>query len=265
MDALYARRKRERLRIEIEVLQDQCKEFGDRNDHLDMNNRKLEKLITAANDEVQLHESGKMRLAHSSAPAASMPQSNQLEQLLLSNPNLRKKLLAQLMQNLGGVATRNTTPSLTGDSAPAALASFPPALNHFAQPAPFQAPLRREQNISAELPAMGNTDMTNQFLHLSRQLGCVAATPITAPSGAHFSRTRMHSTAPAFVSAAHHPPADGSLTSNLQTQQFLLSQLSAMGLAAPEPVAEPTASNLMDLFMQLNGGANQDDPTRFQR
>jgi hypothetical protein len=112
---------------------------------------------------------------------------------------------------------------------------------------------------------MDNTDLTNQFLHLSRQLGCVAATPITAPSGAHFSRTRMHSTAPAFVSAAHHPPADGSLHSNLQTQQFLLSQLSAMGLAAPEPVAEPTASNLMDLFVQLNGGANQDDPTRFHR
>ena len=285
MDALYARRKRERLRIEIEVLQDQCKEFGDKNALLDMDNRQLEKLITSANDEVQLHESGKLRLAHSSAAAAvsmpafggvvhpslnrvaANPQLNQLEELLLSKPNLREKLLAQLMQNLGGVAARNTTWGLTGDSAPAALASFPPAPDHVGQLAPFQAPLRREHapvepNTSAVLPAIDNTDLTNQLLHLSRQLG---TTPITAPSGAHFSRTRMHSTAPAFVSAALQSTANGSHGSTLQTQQFLLSQLSAMGLAAPEPLAEPTASNLMDLFMQLNGGANQDDPTRFQR
>ena len=58
MDALYARRKRERRRIEIEVLQEQCLEYNNKNSALGKQNKWLEGLLKNANAVVQLHAEG---------------------------------------------------------------------------------------------------------------------------------------------------------------------------------------------------------------
>jgi len=59
MDALYARRKRERQRIEIEVLQEQCVEYNNKNSALDKQNKWLEGLLRHANSLVQIHLDGR--------------------------------------------------------------------------------------------------------------------------------------------------------------------------------------------------------------
>lgn len=58
MDALYARRKRERQRIEIEVLQEQCFEYNNKNSAIMKQNKWLESLLKKANTIVQLHADG---------------------------------------------------------------------------------------------------------------------------------------------------------------------------------------------------------------
>ena len=58
MDAIYARRKRERQRIEIEVLQERCVEFNNKNSALAKQNKWLEELLKNANDVVSFHTSG---------------------------------------------------------------------------------------------------------------------------------------------------------------------------------------------------------------
>lgn len=58
MDALYARRKRERQRIEIEVLQEQCVEYNNKNSALDKQNKWLEGLLRNATSIVQFHGDG---------------------------------------------------------------------------------------------------------------------------------------------------------------------------------------------------------------
>ena len=67
MDALYARRKRERQRIEIEVLQEQCVEFQNKNSFLLKQNKFFEGLLRNANAIVQLHEKGNLDAANASA------------------------------------------------------------------------------------------------------------------------------------------------------------------------------------------------------
>jgi hypothetical protein len=61
MDALYARRKRERQRIEVEVLEDQCKELGEKNRSLDSDNKRLETILKEANGQVERYESSHRR------------------------------------------------------------------------------------------------------------------------------------------------------------------------------------------------------------
>jgi hypothetical protein len=56
MDAVYARRKRERQRIEIEVLQERCFAISNKNQSLRDKNAKLEALIQEAEEAVQHHE-----------------------------------------------------------------------------------------------------------------------------------------------------------------------------------------------------------------
>ena len=58
MDALYARRKRERLRIEVEVLQEQCVEYNRKNSALEKQNKWLEGLLKNAQSLVQLQSDG---------------------------------------------------------------------------------------------------------------------------------------------------------------------------------------------------------------
>jgi hypothetical protein len=55
MDAIYARRKRERQRIEMEVLQERCAAIRSKNDELQELNEKLEELIRSAEETVQQH------------------------------------------------------------------------------------------------------------------------------------------------------------------------------------------------------------------
>lgn len=58
MDALYARRKRERQRIEIEVLQEQCVEYNNKNDNLEKQNKWLEGRLQQAQSIVRLSKEG---------------------------------------------------------------------------------------------------------------------------------------------------------------------------------------------------------------
>jgi len=55
MDALYARRKRERQRIEIEVLQEQCVEYNKKNSALEKQNKWLEGLLRNSNSLIKIH------------------------------------------------------------------------------------------------------------------------------------------------------------------------------------------------------------------
>lgn len=73
LDAIYAQRKREKLRIETEVLQDQCKKANELSSSLRLENEKLEGLVYAAKQMVELYEQNKMLNASSSAlPAAAL-------------------------------------------------------------------------------------------------------------------------------------------------------------------------------------------------
>lgn len=68
MDALYARRKRERMRIEVEVLQEQCVEYNNKNSALEKQNRWLESLLQQAQSMVDLHTTGHVNVGYRGLP-----------------------------------------------------------------------------------------------------------------------------------------------------------------------------------------------------
>jgi hypothetical protein len=77
MDAIYARRKRERQRIEMEVLQERCAAIKGSNDELSLMNSKLEELLRSAEEVVQRHLSyGQAALPPGNVPVQAVPMPN---------------------------------------------------------------------------------------------------------------------------------------------------------------------------------------------
>jgi hypothetical protein len=110
MDALYARRKRERQRIEVEVLEDQCKELGEKNRSLDSDNKRLETILKEAKGQVERYESSQSQVMQgttqvSSTGGGGSSQQSVLEQLL-QDPNLR----GLLQQATNGNVARGSRP-----------------------------------------------------------------------------------------------------------------------------------------------------------
>lgn len=108
MDALYARRKRERQRIEVEVLEDQCKELGEKNRSLDSDNNRLETILKEAHGQVKRYESSQLQAMQGTSqvpPTVGRGSSQQsiLEQIL-QDPNLR----GLLQQATGGNVARGS-------------------------------------------------------------------------------------------------------------------------------------------------------------
>jgi hypothetical protein len=108
MDALYARRKRERQRIEVEVLEDQCKELGEKNRSLDSDNKRLEAILKEASGQVERYESSQTQSQLQTIQGTTQvpttvgggsSQQSILEQLL-QDPNLRSLLLQTTSSNV---------------------------------------------------------------------------------------------------------------------------------------------------------------------
>jgi hypothetical protein len=104
MDALYARRKRERQRIEVEVLEDQCKELGEKNRSLDSDNKRLETILKEANGQVGRYELSQSQAIQGTTQLPSTvgggsSQQSILEQLV-QDPNLRSLLQQAISGNV---------------------------------------------------------------------------------------------------------------------------------------------------------------------
>jgi hypothetical protein len=114
MDALYARRKRERQRIEVEVLEDQCKELGEKNRSLDSDNKRLETILKEANGQVERYESSQSQLQ-------TMQGTTQVPSTV-GGGSSQQILLEQLLQdpNLRGLLQQATSGNMARGSAPAA-------------------------------------------------------------------------------------------------------------------------------------------------
>jgi hypothetical protein len=104
LDALYARRKRERHRVEVEVLQDQCRQLYEKNRHVATGNKRLEAILAAAKDQVEIYERVQVQSVRGTihAPARGNVGSSQqiIAEQLRQGPNLHSLLWQRILEQI---------------------------------------------------------------------------------------------------------------------------------------------------------------------
>lgn len=103
LNVLHSRRKRERERIEVEVLKEQCDELRRRNEFVSNDNTRLEFMLSSAMREVSVLEgSGLSSLAGASQSAVPLDfESQDTARVLAANPQLLLPAFQRLLPSLG--------------------------------------------------------------------------------------------------------------------------------------------------------------------
>jgi hypothetical protein len=234
MDALYARRKRERQRIEVEVLEDQCKELGEKNRSLDSDNMRLEAILREANDQVERYELSQSQTVQGTTQVpftvdGGSSQQSVLEQLL-QDPNLRSLLL----QSTNGNLARGSAPATAPDP------------SHFASR--YQAPFSHQPEVPASASIQYPPhNVASIAAHTPVQQGTLASGLQSLPNG----------------SSSEYPPSiaaslmlqsllQGSLMNGFQHQQDISGQLpSAPRAEVPTPANPAPTASILELLELL--------------
>jgi hypothetical protein len=238
MDALYARRKRERQRIEVEVLEDQCKELGEKNRSLDSDNKRLETILKEANGQVERYESSQSQSQSQaiqgttqvpSTVGGGASQQSILEQLL-QDPNLR----SLLQQATNGNVARGSAPVTA------------PRPSHFASR--YQAPFSHQPGMPASASTQYSSPTAASIAAPTHVQGALASGLQSLPSGS--SSQYPQSIAASLVLQSL---LQGSLMHGFQPQQDASGQLpSAPRAEAPAPAnPAPTAASILELLALL--------------